>query len=52
MANLTYNLGSECTCLYNGAITSPGYPGNYGHNFNKTWLIQLPLGQNIQVGVS
>ena len=40
---------SDCACSGNGFITSPGFPKNYDKNLNLTWLIQLPLGQNIKI---
>ena len=36
----------------NGVITSPGYPENYPNYIESGWLIQLPLGQFIEVPFS
>ena len=32
-----------------GVITSPGFPQNYLDGTNCTWLIRLPLGQQIEI---
>ena len=40
---------SEFNCLESGAITSPGFPGHYGNNLDLTWLIQLKMGQKIEI---
>ena len=40
---------SECNCLGSGFITSPGFPGNYGDNLELTWLIQVQIGQFIEI---
>ena len=40
---------SECNCLVGGVITSPGFPGSYGNNINLTWLIQVQIGQTIEI---
>ena len=47
--NLNTNYCSDCNCLGGGLITSPGFPGNYGKNLNLTWLIQVPIGQSIEI---
>ena len=40
---------SECNCLVSGIITSPGFPGNYDENLDLTWLIQVQIGQRIEI---
>jgi hypothetical protein len=40
---------SNCSCSGNGVITSPGFPSNYANNLDLAWLIQLPLGQYIEI---
>ena len=40
---------SNCSCSASGVITSPGFPGNYDTFLDLTWLIQLPLGQVIDI---
>ena len=40
---------SECNCLASGVITSPGFPGNYDNNLDMTWLIQVQIGQRIEI---
>ena len=47
--NLNTDSCSECYCLASGVITSPGFPGNYENNLDLTWLIQVQLGQSIQI---
>ena len=39
----------DCNCLGSGVITSPGFPGNYDSNLDLTWLIQVQLGQTIEI---
>ena len=40
----------ECQCLGGGTITSPGYPEqNYDNNLDLYWLIQVPIGQTIEI---
>ena len=39
----------EFNCLENGTITSPGFPGEYDNNLDLTWLIQVLLGQTIEI---
>ena len=36
-------------CFASGVITSPGFPGNYGNNLDLTWLIQVQMGQSIEI---
>ena len=41
---------SQCLCHTNGIITSPGYPHqNYESNLDLYWLIQVPIGQIIEI---
>ena len=30
-------------------ITSPGFPGNYDNNLDLSWLIQVQMGQTIEI---
>ena len=46
--NVNWNYCSECSCL-GGVITSPGFPGNYDNNLDLTWLIQVQMGQRIEI---
>jgi hypothetical protein len=39
----------DCNCLGGGVITSPGFPQNYGDNLDLTWLIQVQIGQLIEI---
>ena len=39
----------ECQCLVGGTITTPGYPQNYGNNLDLYWLIQVRIGQTIEI---
>ena len=39
----------ECSCSSNGVIASPGFPHYYPDNLDLSWLIQLPLGQSIEL---
>ncbi|XP_076437271.1 cubilin-like isoform X2 [Babylonia areolata] len=32
-----------------GAISSPGYPGNYPHSRDCVWVVSVPLGNNIMI---
>ena len=47
--NVNTNLCSECNCLGRGVITSPGFPGNYDNYLDLTWLIQVQMGQRIEI---
>ena len=47
--NVNTDSCSECNCLGFGVITSPGFPEDYGNNLDLTWLIQVPLGQRIEL---
>ena len=40
---------SEFNCLEKGVVTSPGFPGNYDNNLDLTWLIQVQMGQTIEI---
>ena len=50
--NVNTDYCSECNCLGNGVITSPGFPGQYDINLDLTWLIQVSIGQLIQIQFS
>ena len=47
--NVNTDSCSDCNCLGGGVITSPGFPGNYDNNLDLTWLIQVPMGQTIEI---
>ena len=47
--NVNTDLCSECSCLVSGVITSPGFPLNYGNNLDLNWLIQVQMGQIIEI---
>ena len=47
--NVNTDSCSDCNCLASGVITSPGFPGNYDNNLDLTWLIQVQLGQIIEI---
>ena len=47
--NVNTDSCAECNCLGVGVITSPGFPGNYDHNLDLTWQIQVQLGQTIEI---
>jgi hypothetical protein len=47
--NVNTDSCSDCNCLGGGVITSPGFPGNYGNNLYLTWLIQVHIGQLIDI---
>ena len=49
LSNVKRDYCFNCSCFGNGVITSPGFPQNYGNNLDLTWLIQLPLGQFIEI---
>ena len=40
---------SECNCRGSGVISSPGFPLNYDNNLDLTWLIQVQMGQSIEI---
>ena len=47
--NLNADYCSDCECLGGGNITSPGFPGNYDYNLDLNWLIQVQIGQSIEI---
>ena len=47
--NVNTDSCSDCNCLASGIITSPGFPGNYIKNLDLTWLIQVQMGQTIEI---
>ena len=47
--NVNTDSCSDCNCLANGVITSPGYPGNYDNWLDLTWLIQVQMVQTIEI---
>jgi hypothetical protein len=47
--NVNTDSCSDCYCLGSGAITSPGFPGNYDNNLDLTWLIQVQMGKIIEI---
>ena len=49
LMNVNTDSCSECNCLASGVITSPGFPGNYDNNLDLTWLIQVHMGQTIEI---
>ena len=49
LSNVKRDYCFNCSCFTNGVITSPRYPQNYPNNLDITWLIQLPLGQYIEI---
>ena len=40
---------SDCSCAVEGVITSPGFPQFYDRYLYLDWLIQLPIGQHIEI---
>ena len=49
LMNVNTDSCSECNCLVSGVITSPGFPGNYDDNLDLSWLIQVQIGQLIDI---
>ena len=47
--NVNTDYCSDCNCLGGGVITSPGFPENYDNNLDLTWLIQVQVGQTIEI---
>ena len=47
--NVNADSCSDCNCLGSGVITSPGFPENYDSNLDLTWLIQVQVGQRIEI---
>jgi hypothetical protein len=39
----------DCNCIGVGVIISPGFPGNYDNNLDLNWLIQVQIGQTIEI---
>ena len=50
--NVNTDSCSDCNCLASGVITSPGFAGNYYNNLDLTWLIQVQIGQKIEINFS
>ena len=51
LMNVNTDYCSNCNCVASGSgfITSPGFPGNYDNNLDLTWLIQVQMGQTIEI---
>ena len=49
LMNVNTDSCSDCNCLASGVITSPGFPGNYDDNLDLSWLIQVQIGQLIDI---
>jgi hypothetical protein len=49
LMNVNTDYCSDCNCLASGIITSPGFPGNYDNSLDLTWLIQVQIGQLIDI---
>ena len=47
--NVNRDSCSECNCLGGGVISSPGSPEYYNNNLDLTWLIQVQIGQSIEI---
>ena len=47
--NVNTDSCSDCNCLASGFITSPGFPGNYDNDLDLSWLIQVQIGQLIEI---
>ena len=47
--NVNIDSCSDCNCLASGVITSPGFPENYDDNLDLSWLIQVQMGQVIEI---
>ena len=47
--DLTTDYCSDFNCFESGVITSPGFSGDYAHNLDLTWLIQVQIGQRIEI---
>ena len=47
--NVNTDSCSYCNCLASGVITSPGFPGHYDDNLDLTWLIQVQMGQTVEI---
>jgi hypothetical protein len=49
LMNVNTDSCSDCNCLGSGVITSPGFPVNYDDNLDLSWLIQVQIGQLIDI---
>jgi hypothetical protein len=49
LMNVDTDSCSDCNCLASGVITSPGFPGKYDNNLDLSWLIQVQIGQLIDI---
>ena len=49
LLNVNTDYCLNCSCSDSGVITSPGFPEAYDNNLFLTWLIQVPLGQLIEI---
>ena len=49
LMNVNTDSCSDCNCLASGVIMSPGFAGNYYNNLDLTWLIQVQIGQRIEI---
>ena len=47
--NVNTDSCSDCNCLASGVIKSPGFPESYDNNLDLTWLIQVQMGQTIEI---
>ena len=47
--NVNTDSCSDCNCHGGGVITSPGFPRNYDNYLDVTWLIQVQMGQTIEI---
>ena len=49
LMNVNTDSCSDCNCLASGVIMSHGFAGNYYNNLDLTWLIQVQIGQRIEI---
>ena len=49
LTNLNTDHCSICSCSQNGVVMSTGYPQYYLEDQDLTWLLQVPIGQNIKI---
>jgi hypothetical protein len=47
--NVNTDSCSDCNCLASGVIKSPGFPESYDNNLDLAWLIQVQMGQTIEI---
>ena len=47
--NVNTDSCSSCNCIGGGVITSPGFPGNFDNHLDLTWLIQVQIGQTVEI---